>query len=110
MTMLYDAVMAFLAAAGLAAILWLLAGLVLRSRKEDQAEAVILLPARGTGERLEHDVRTVEAMARQLGKCTPVLVVDCGLDRSGRLRAAILESAHDCVAVVDREDVAAHIV
>ena len=96
MAVLYDGVIAFLAAVGIAAILWVLADLILR-RKENDVAAVVVLPVRGASAQLEHDVH---ALLFRLGQQTPVLLADCGLDAEGRKRAAIVEKKHPCVAVV----------
>ena len=108
MTVLYDGVIAFLAAVGLTALLWLLAGLVLRRREKD-VEAVLLLPVRGEAAHLEYDVQALLALRPRLGRYTPVLIVDCGLSEESRLRAAILEKNYNCVTVVAPAQITEHV-
>ena len=79
-----DGVLAGLAAIGLTAILWLLAGLVFR-RRERAPEAVYLVALRGGAEQLDMTLRALENVRR-----LPVLLVDCGLTDEGRRAAALL--------------------
>ena len=99
MSVLYDGVIAFLAAVGLATILWVLADLVLR-RREKVVEAVLVLPVRGSAESMEQDVQTLLVLRQQLGRYTPVLLADCGLSEEGRYRAAALEDRYQRVTAV----------
>ena len=89
MELLENGVVAFLAAVGLAALLWGLAGLVLR-RRPRPVEAVLVLPAEADGETLEMDVRTLASFRNQLGAYTPIIVADLGLSETGRRRARLL--------------------
>ena len=88
-----DGVLAGLAAIGLTAILWLLAGLVFR-RRERALEAVYLVALRGGAEQLDMTLRELES-ARRL----PVLLVDCGLDETGRRRVELLTAGSGAVLV-----------
>ena len=79
-----DGVLAGLAAVGLTAILWLLAGLVFR-RRERAPEAVYLVALRGGAEQLD---MTLRELARE--RPLPVILVDSGLNEMGRQRAELL--------------------
>ena len=79
-----DGVLAGLAAVGLTAILWLLAGLLFR-RRERLLDAVYLVPLSGGAEQLD---MTLRELSRE--RALPVLLVDCGLTDEGRRAAALL--------------------
>ena len=79
-----DGVLAGLAAIGLTAILWLLAGLVFR-RRERAPEAVYLVALRGGAEQLD---MTLRELARE--RPLPVILVDSGLNEMGRQRTELL--------------------
>lgn len=99
MTVLYDGVIAFLAAVGVTALLWVLADLVLRGR-ERTVDAALVLPVRGMASCMEEDVRTLLTLRGQLGKHAPILLVDCGLDEESRQRAAVLGKRYHRVMLV----------
>lgn len=99
MTVIYDGVIAFLAAVGVTALLWVLADLVLR-RRGRTVEAVLVLPVCGEAVHMEEDVQTLLALRTQLGQHTPILLADCGLEEESRCRAAALEKRYHRVAVV----------
>ena len=99
MTVLYDGVIAFLAAVGVTAILWVLADLVLR-RWERPVDAALVLPLRDDAQSAEEDVQTLLLLYAQLDSRSPVLLVDCGLSEEGRQRAAALEKRYYRVALV----------
>ena len=71
--------------------------------------AVLLLPAQGDAAHLEYDVQTLLALRPRLGRYTPVLIVDCGLEEESRVRAAILEKNYNCVTVVTPAQVTEHV-
>lgn len=94
-----DGVIAFLAAVGLAGLVWLTADWLVR-RREVPLRAAIVLPVRGAAEELDYAVYTACRVRRRLGRYTPVLVVDCGLEEKSRLRAELLAENNNCVAVI----------
>ena len=79
-----DGVLAGLAAVGLTAILWLLAGLLFR-RRERLLDAVYLVPLSGGAEQLD---MTLRELSRE--RALPVVLVDCGLTAAGRQRTELL--------------------
>ena len=82
-----DGVLAGLAAVGLTAILWLLAGLLFR-RRERLLDAVYLVPLSGGAEQLD---MTLRELSRE--RALPVVLVDCGLTAAGRQRTELLTGA-----------------
>ena len=106
MAIFLDGVIAFLAAVGLTALLWLLAGALTR-RKEMPLPAAVVLPVSGGAEDMEAAVRLARAAARQLGETTPVLLADCGLNEEGRHRARLLEKSGR-VEVLRRPELASY--
>ena len=62
-----NGVLAFLAAVGIAALVWLVTGVLLR-RRPPEVPAVLVLPACGGAEALEGWVRTLLEVRTQLGK------------------------------------------
>ena len=97
MELLENGIIAFLAAVGLTALLWGLAGLVLR-RRPRPVEALLVLPA--DGETLEMDVRTLETFRQQIGPHIPIVVADQGLSETGRRRAQLLAEQVDGLTVL----------
>ncbi|MBE6919505.1 MAG: hypothetical protein E7469_07465 [Ruminococcaceae bacterium] len=99
MSILTDGVIAFLAAVGLTALIWLLAGFLL-SRREPSIEAAIVLPLRGGGEQMDYAVYTACHLRERLGRYTNVVLLDCGLEETARTRAEFLAENNNCVTVV----------
>lgn len=62
-----NSVLAFLAAVGIAALVWLVAGMLLRGR-QGEVPATLVLPVCGGGEALEGWVRALHEMRPQLGR------------------------------------------
>ena len=108
MSVLTDGVVAFLAAVGLTALLWLLADALLR-RREPSFHAAIVLPIRGAGEQLDYAVYTACAVRDRLGRYTPVLLVDYGLEETARQRANFLAENNNCVTVILPSELEQHI-
>ena len=98
-----NSVLAFLAAVGIAALVWLVAGVLLRGRRAE-VPAVLMLPACGNGEALEGWVRSLHEVRGQLGRSTAIAIVDCGLTPEGRHRAEILTRRFGRVTVLQREE------
>ena len=90
-----NGVLAFLAAVGIAALVWLVTGVLLR-RRPPEVPAVLVLPACGGAEALEGEVRA------QLGRSAESAVVDCGLTAEGARRVQLLAQRFDKIMVLDR--------
>ena len=108
MTVLYDGVVAFLAAVGLTALLWLLTDMLLR-RKEPSVHAAVLVPVRGSGEQMDYAVMAACSTRAKLGRYAPVIIVDCGLDEEARLRAGLLAKNNNCVTVLLPSEIESYI-
>ena len=101
MELMGDGLIAFLAAVGVSAILWLLAETLLR-RHSPVAEAVLVLPVRGDGATLERALHlTMEQ--RATGE-TPILLADCGLDETGLRLAQGLTQRYSRVQLCPAEE------
>ena len=90
-----DGVLAGLAAVGLTAILWLLAGLLFR-RREHLLDAVYLVPLSGGAEQLD---MTLRELSRE--RALPVVLVDCGA--AGRQRTELLTGGAGAVLVTPQQ-------
>lgn len=90
MRIIVEIIVAFLAAGGLLALGWFLFGRLLSPVAGENVFAVI--PARGAGDRLEHDVSGILWLrAGGMARMT-VVIVDDGLDCEGlAVAAALLE-------------------
>lgn len=95
MQLLQDGVIALLAAIGLTALLWSLAGWIFRPRERIPGTFYLLIPVRGEATELE---QTVRALRRIRADCRAgVILADCGLTDEARLRAALLARSADGV-------------
>ena len=98
-----NSVLAFLAAVGIAALVWLVAGMLLRGRRTE-VPAILVLPACGGGEALEGWVRALREVRTQLGRSAAIVIADCGLTAEGRHRAELLARRFTGVTVAGREE------
>jgi len=99
MSIVTDGVIAFLASVGLAVLIWLPVDWLLR-RREVSLHAAVVLPLRGAAEEMDYAVYTACRVRGRLGRYTPVLLVDCGLEEKSRLRAELLAENNNCVTVL----------
>ena len=93
-----DGVLAGLAAVGLTAILWLLAGLLFVYQKGELLDAVYLVPLSGGAEQLD---MTLRELSRE--RALPVVLVDCGLTAAGRQRTELLTGGAGAVLVTPQQ-------
>ena len=100
MSIFTDGLIAFLAAVGLATLVWLAADLIL-SRRRSPLRAAVVLAAEGSADGLEWAAWTACAAARELGRGTVVIIADCGMDEDARARAEALEEANEWVTVME---------
>ena len=84
-----EAILAFLAAAGVSALVWVLADAVLYRRKKT-IHASILLPLSGGAEDLEISAASARRALHRLHSDGEVLLVDCGLEEESLRRAGLL--------------------
>lgn len=92
-----DGVLAGLAAVGLTALLWLLAGSLFRWR-EKPLDAVYLVTLTGGAEKLD---MTLRELARE--RPLPVVLVDGGLTAEGRQRVELLTARYGAVLVTPQQ-------
>ena len=95
MEVLQDGVLAFLAATGAAALFWL---------RREPARAVLLVPARGSGD-FSGPVAQLLDLRRQLRGLPPIVICDCGLDEEGLSRARELTQRYDNVLLLAPEEI-----
>ena len=89
MEILYDGVIAFLSAVGLATLIWSFAGYFLRSARLSIPGLMLVLPLRGEALSMEADVRELRRLQRSLPGAKLVLQ-DCGLSEDALALARYL--------------------
>ena len=104
-----DGLVALLASIGLASILWTIIRAVLYAGPERRKGVVALLPAVGSGDGLEEQVRTLRALRGEQALFSMVLLVDCGLNEEGRKLAKLLARQDRWVSLCQREEIAAYL-
>lgn len=105
MEVLQDGVLAFLAATGAAALFWLLTGWL---RRREPARAVLLVPARGSGD-FSGPVAQLLDLRRQLRGLPPIVICDCGLDEAGLSRARELTERYDDLLLLTAAEIPDHL-
>ena len=98
-----NSVLAFLAAVGIAALLWLVAGLLLRGRRQ-QPPAVLPSSVCGDAGAWEGGVRALREVRTRLGRSAAIAIVDCGLTAEGRRRAELLSRRFSRVTVYSKDE------
>jgi len=101
-----DGLVALLASIGLASIIWTAVRAVLYAGPERRKGVVVLLPAKGGGEGLEEQVRTLRALREERELFGMALLVDCGLNEEGRKLAKLLARQDRWVALCRQDEVA----
>ena len=96
MELMQDGVVAALAAIGVTALLWLAASVLLY--RESPVDAVYVMRVSGDAAGLDAALRIL-AQNRRL----PVLLVDCGLDETGRRRTELLTARYGAVLVTPQQ-------
>lgn len=105
MEVLQDGVLAFLAATGAAALFWLLTGWL---RRREPARAMLLVPARGSGD-FSGPVAQLLDLRRQLRGLPPIVICDCGLDEAGLSRARELTERYDDLLLLTAAEIPDHL-
>lgn len=98
MEILQDGVIAFFAAVGLAAVVWILAGAFLRAGQPAIPGLLLVLPLTGAAPAMESDVRELRRIRRQLPG-SRVILADCGMTPEARALAEYL--AEKCGGTVE---------
>ena len=99
MEILLDGIVAFLAAVGLTAVIWLLADRLVQ-RRMPVTPGTLVLPLRGTAEQIEWAVYRACRLRRELGEQTALVLLDCGLEEASRRRAEILAGNNERMTVL----------
>ncbi len=99
-----DGLTAMLAAVGLATILWMVVGLFLRRKRRLFSRVTAVVRGEGDGADLEYTVRTLSQLRYEQGAFGAILILDCGLDETGRRIAELLEREEECVALRRRDE------
>lgn len=94
-----------LAGAGLFIFGWLLLGRLLAPIGV-RRPVVVVLPAAGDGEGLEHDLRGLLWLRQSGMGCLRVVIADCGLSEKGRELARLLCRREEDVSVCPAEQIA----
>ena len=89
MQLLQDGVIALLAAIGLTALLWSLAGWIFRPRGRIPGTVFLLVPVRGAAPGMEQTLRALRGAG--IDRRAEVLLADCGLTDEARRREELLE-------------------
>ena len=89
MQLLQDGVIALLAAIGLTALLWSLAGWIFRPRGRIPGTVFLLVPVRGAAPGMEQTLRALRGAG--IDRRAEVLLADCGLAGEARRRAERVE-------------------
>ena len=104
-----DGIVALLAAVGLASIFWTAARAILFAGPERRREVAALLPAQGDGERLEEQLRVLQALRREQGLFGRTRLVDCGLSAEGRRLAEALARERRWVVLCGKDEVGSYL-
>ena len=100
MALLQDGLIAFLSAVGLTTVIWLVAGLLLRSGKPTIPGLLLVLPLRGEALAMEADVRELRRLRNQLPGAKIVLA-DCGMTEDARVLACYLAEREQNAELID---------
>ena len=100
MALLQDGLIAFLSAVGLTTVIWLVAGVLLRTGKPTIPGLLLVLPLRGEALAMEADVRELRRLRNQLPGAKIVLA-DCGMTEDARALARYLAEREQNAELID---------
>lgn len=103
-----DALVALLASIGLASLVWILVR-SLFFLPVTAHRTLILLCAKGDGEGLEQQVRTLAMLRREHGIVGEILVVDCGLSEEGKRLCRLLARTERSVTLCVGDEIGKYI-
>ena len=103
-----DGLIALLAAIGLASIFWMIISAVVFTPARRQ-HAVALICARGNGEDLEDQVRTLSLLQARRNAVDEILLVDCGLTEEGRTLCRLLAGQNRRVSLCGKDEIEKYI-
>ena len=100
MEILYDGIIAFLAAVGLASLIWSVAGLILRPPQGRISGAALVLSLRGEALSMEADVRDL----RRILPDTRLVLRNCGLSKEALAQARYLAAREKNTLLIGESD------
>ena len=103
MALLQDGLIAFLAAVGLTTVVWLVAGVLLRTGRPTVPGLLLVLPLRGEALAMEADVRELRRLRNQLPGAKIVLA-DCGMTQDAKALARYLAEREQNAELVDAKE------
>lgn len=98
-----DGVVAFFCAVGITAVVWLMAGALLRTGRVRFPGLLVVLPASGLAPALEADVRALRCVLSTLPGAR-LIIADCGLTPEARALADYLAGREKNAAVAEGLD------
>ena len=103
MALLQDGLIAFLSAVGLTTVVWLVAGVLLRTGRPTVRGLLLVLPLRGEALAMEADVRELRRLRNQLPGAKIVLA-DCGMTQDAKALARYLAEREQNAELVDAKE------
>ena len=103
MEALQDGVVAFFAAVGITAVVWIAAGALFRFGRTQIPGLLLVLPLRGEAPAMEHDVRELRRLRHSLPGAEIVLV-DCGLTEDAEKMAEYFAFREEGVRIRTAEE------
>lgn len=104
MQLLQDGLIAFFAAVGLTAVVWMVAGSLLHAGRPAVPGLLLVLPLRGEALAMEADVRELRRLQGRLPGAKIVLA-DCGLTADARALAQYLADREKNAVLTDGADI-----
>ena len=108
MELLQDAIVALLAAIGLSSLVWMLVRAIFFLPPAAHS-AIVLICARGDGEGVEQQVRTLLLLRKQYGIVGQILLVDCGLSEDGKRLCRLLARGEHIVTLCENDEIGKYI-
>jgi len=103
MVLLQDGLVAFFSAVGLATVVWLVGGALLRGGRNRIPGLLLVLPLRGEAPAMESDVRELRRVQGQLPGAK-ILLADCGLTEEARKVARYLAARERNAELIDAKE------
>ena len=103
-----DAIIALLAAIGLSSLVWMLVRAVFFLPAATHS-AIVLICARGDGDGVEQQVRTLLLLRSQHSIVGQILLVDCGLNEEGKRLCRMLARSEHIVTLCAGDEIGKYI-
>ena len=108
MELWHDAIIALLAAIGLSSLVWVLVRAIFFLPPTAHS-AIVLICARGDGEDVEQQVRTLLLLRNQYGIVGQIVLVDCGLSEDGKRICRLLARSEHIVTLCASDEIGKYI-